>query len=465
MSQHSRPAGGRIAAMPRKPDAAGLPAPVADGLVLRRATSRDVDALTGLQASVQADPGGNANAAASAWAGDLLSGAHPTVNVDDTSVVEDPRTGALVSSLTLVRQTWSYAGIPVGVGRIELVATDARYRRRGLVSRQLELLHGWSAERGDLLQVITDLMFFHGELGYQMALTQRTGRGGDTRALPRAGAGGEPVTLRPAVRADIPAFLAIDKHLRDRVLLSCLRDERQWAYELDGRSAESMMRDKVHTVLAGSRPAGYVVTGYGGIPTFPIPEWFPGSPRPERAVSVASFELLPGICWLDVAPSMLRQLTARPAQDGYMLWLGTDHPAYTALGNLLYRRPPTVSWFVRAAEPARFIAHIGPALEARLAGSAASNFTGMLRLHLYTSGLLLRFDEGHLVHAGPWAEPSRRASDASMPEQMFLQLLLGHAAFADVAVAFPDCRLQTLAGQALLPVLFPRQASAIWPLA
>jgi hypothetical protein len=444
-----------------------LPTRLPNDLILRQATAHDREALIRLQATAHVGPNGGTNLASSEWIRDLLNDEHPTVTPADTSVVEDPRTGNIVSSLTLVRQTWCYGAIPLGVGRVELVATDPAYRRRGLINRQLRLLHEWSAERGDALQAITDLMYFHGELGYHMALTQRAGRGGWTNELPVTPASGEPVLLRTATTADIPAFRRVDEDLRRRVLLSCLRDEPAWAYELTGRSAKSMVRDTIlaiETPAARERdPIGYVVIGYGGIPTFPIPRWLPGAPCPEPVVSVSGFELRAGSSWLDIVPSVLRQVAV--THDGYFLWLGQDHPAYSTLDDRLVRRPPNVGWFIRVPDPAAFLTLVAPVLERRLSGSIAARFSGELRLHLYTYGLVLEFTQGRLTRVRRWDGANRRESDASLPEQMFVQQLLGHATFAELAPAFPDCRLQTATAAALLTVLFPKETSTIWPLA
>ena len=39
----------------------------------------------------------------------------------------------------------------------ELVGTKKEYRRRGLVRQQFEVMHEWSAERGELVQIITGI--------------------------------------------------------------------------------------------------------------------------------------------------------------------------------------------------------------------------------------------------------------------------------------------------------------------
>ena len=128
------------------------------GLVLRRATPADVDALAAFNAEVLRGRGSTGPAAdMGAWTRDLLRGDHPTVGPGDFTVVEEARTGAIVSSLCLISQTWSYDGIAFGAGQPELVGTHPAYRRRGLVRAQFEWVHRWSADRGQLVQGITGI--------------------------------------------------------------------------------------------------------------------------------------------------------------------------------------------------------------------------------------------------------------------------------------------------------------------
>ena len=138
-----------------------LPRDLGDNLVLRRATPADTEALTAFNAEIhrERDTEGPDERVA-AWTRDLMSGGHPTFRPQDFTVVEDTRTGAIVSSLNLISQTWAYEGIPFKVGRVELVGTHPDYRNRGLIRAQFEVVHRWSAARGELVQGITGIPFY-----------------------------------------------------------------------------------------------------------------------------------------------------------------------------------------------------------------------------------------------------------------------------------------------------------------
>jgi hypothetical protein len=434
------------------------------GLLLRDALASDRDALGELLAAVHAGPDGTPNASVGRWQRDLFDRGHPTVRGADMLVVEDRDSGALVSSLMMVPQTWSFGGVPIPISLIELAATDPRYRGQQLHKRQLLALFARSDARGDLLQGATDVLYHGDDVGLQSAITQRAGRGGRLGDLPSAPVAAEPVRLRTAELRDVDTLSELERLVRERVLLACIRDDAQWRHELDGRSPDSMVHDELVMIEGPAGPVGYAVVGYGGIPSFPIPSWLPGLPCPEPVVSVARFELFPGASWLDVTPSVVRQLTASRGAAGYMLWLGRQHPAYDALGDLLVRRPPEMGWFLRVPDMVALLRRIATVLEGRLRNNAGEAFTGELRLHLYRDGIHLRFSDGALATVERWSDHSRRGSDASLPSRMLLQLVLGQASWDELAPAFPDCRLQTNAGRALLPLLFPKLPSSVWPL-
>ena len=109
---------------------------------------------------------------------DLMRGDMPNFAVEDWTVVEEGGSGEIVSALFLISQTWSYGGIEIPVGRIELVATHPDYRRRGLVRVQMEVVHEWSRQRGELMMGITGIPWYYRQFGYEMAAEHRGGTDG-----------------------------------------------------------------------------------------------------------------------------------------------------------------------------------------------------------------------------------------------------------------------------------------------
>ena len=180
-----------------------------DGLIIRQGTPADGEALAKFNREIHGEDEWDGKGVAD-WTLDLISGEGPTFAPGDFTIVEDPQTGAIVSSCCTISQVWTYAGIPFKVGRPELVGTHPDYRRRGLVRQQFEILHGWSAERGELVQAITGIPYYYRQFGYEMTLNLGGGRSGWEENIPPLKEGqAEPFTFSLAEPADIPFLMAL----------------------------------------------------------------------------------------------------------------------------------------------------------------------------------------------------------------------------------------------------------------
>ena len=119
-----------------------LPINLGDGLVLRRSSVADAEALSDFNARVHSDEGPDKpDQRVWAWTHDLMTKPHPTFQTSDFTIVEDVDKVQIVSAMNLIPQTWTYAGNPFKVGRPELVGTLPEYRNRGQVRRQFEVIH------------------------------------------------------------------------------------------------------------------------------------------------------------------------------------------------------------------------------------------------------------------------------------------------------------------------------------
>jgi len=432
-----------------------------DGLLLRRATHDDTDALVAFNERIHSEHEGHKDFRVGVWTRDLMSKPHPTFQVDDFTVVEDTQSHKIVSSLNLISQTWSYGGIPFGVGRPELVGTDPAYRGRGLVRAQFEVVHQWSAERGEMLQAITGIPYYYRLFGYEMCLNLDGGRAGYLPQVPKLGEGKtEPYVIRPA-REDDLFFIAelYDLGCR-RSPVSCVWGEALWRYELFGKSPDNVNRYDICIIATtqGER------VGILGIVPY----------RWGTMLTTRLYELKPGVSWAAVTPSVVRYLWGNgPKTPTYMgdepfgafgFWLGEDHPVYHVLSDALPRVRKPYAWYIRIPDLAVFIRHIAPVLEQRLAGSYLVGHTGEMRLTFYRDGLCLGFERGRLVKVENWKPfPQGHSGEAAFPGLTFLQLLVGYRSLQELRYAFSDCWTGNDEARALLEALFPRQPSEILP--
>ena len=155
-----------------------------DDLILRRGTPADAEALAQFNGKVHADPEDGFAEFIAGWVHELTSGNHPTTQAEDFTIVENIKTGEIVSTLCLIGQTWNYDGIPFQVGRPELVGTHEDYRRRGLVRKQFDVVHQWSEQRGQVMQIITGIPWFYRQFGYEMAVNLGGRRQGFLEHIP-----------------------------------------------------------------------------------------------------------------------------------------------------------------------------------------------------------------------------------------------------------------------------------------
>jgi len=439
----------------------GILRDLGDGLVLRRANPTDVEELTAFNGVIHGDNEPDARRVA-AWTRDLFEKPHPTYNVEDFTIVEDTHTGKIVSSLNLISQTWSYGGIEFGVGRPELVGTHPDYRNRGLVRAQFEVVHQWSAERGELVQAITGIPYYYRLFGYEMAVNLDGGRAGYPMHIPRLKDDEkESYAIRLAEPADIPFMMELYERGVKRSLLACQRYEPIWRYELEGKSAENVNRLELYIVedLAGQPLAFF------GTPPF---AW-----GDMQAAQI--YEVKPGISWLAVTPSVIRFLEKLQAEHStgqenakpfgaFGFWLGEDHPVYHVIPHRLPYTRKSYAWYLRVPDLPAFMRKIAPVLEQRLETSYLPGYTGEIRLTFYNGGLRLTFENGRLAVAENYRPtPVGHEGDSAFPELTFLQLLFGYRSLDELRAAFPDIWTWKDDAYVLLNTLFPRQPSHIWP--
>ena len=431
------------------------------GLILRRSTSDDADALADFNASIHSDDGPEkTDERLGAWTRDLLTLPHPTFSPNDFTIVEEASTGRIVSSVCLIPQTWTYEGIPFGVGRTELVGTLPEFRKRGLVRAQYDEIHNWSAERGQMVQAITGIPYFYRKFGYEMALDLSGERYGYEAHVPKLKKGKkEPYRLRPATEADLPFMAEVYEQAHKRYPIACQRTPEIWKYEFDGQSEKHVNRlEKRIIENERGEPVGYLMH-----PFFSIMEGIEG-------IFAFAYELKTGVSWLAVTPSVVRYLWKtgkayakrdKRAISSFGFVLGVKHPVYEALGSKLPSRNREYAWYVRVPDLPGFIRHVGPALEDRLAASIAAGHTGKIRINRYSSILVLNLEQGKLTGV---EEEQRKASDygdLGFPELTILQVIFGRASFAELRAMLPDVYHDNEDAAILVDILFPKKHSNV----
>jgi hypothetical protein len=440
-----------------------LPMDLGDGLVLRRSCAEDAEAISDFNARVHSDDGmDNPDERLRAWTYDLMAKPHPTFKASDFTLVEEVSPRRIVSAMNLIPQTWSYAGIPFKVGRPELVGTLPEFRNRGLVRRQFEFIHQWSAQNGDQVQAITGIPYYYRLFGYEMAMNLQGGRAGYPTHIPRLKEGeDEPYRLRPANEDDIPLISQLYALGCKRSLVACEWDDSLWRYELVGKSESNVNRVVMRMIeTADGKPCGFI-THFGS-------SW-------GDMLAVQRFEILPEYSWLEVTPSVIRYLEStyqflqpehgeKKPFGAFGFWLGEDHPVYRVIPDKLPRIRKPYAWYLRVPDIAGFLHTIKPKLELRLAVSPMANYSGEIKITFYREGVRMLFDKGKLATIDAWLPtPVGHTGNAAFPPHTFLQLLFGYRNLEMLKASFVDCWTERDEFQSLLEALFPRLPSDVWP--
>jgi hypothetical protein len=433
-----------------------------NGLILRRSTPADAEKLSAFNAMIHSDDGpDHPDDRLGAWTTDLLTRPHPTFGSGDFTVVEEQATGRIVSSLNHISQTWAYDGIPFKVGRPELVGTLPEFRRRRLVRIQMEEVHRWSLERGELVQGITGIPHYYRRFGYEMGLELGGGRVGFEPLVPNLKEGqSEPFRLRPATEADIPFLMEVYNHGCQRSLVTTPRDEAIWRYELNGKSERNVNRQ--HILIIERAEGGEAV----GLLVHPWFNW-------NLGLVLFEYELKPGVSWLEVTPSVARYaletsreyaVRDKQAPEGKAavgFWHGSSHPVYEVWREKLPRIRPTYAWYVRVPDLPGFILHIAPALERRIAESYIPGYSGVLRVNMYQNGLKLVFERGLLKEAAPYRPEPADMGEVGLPDLTVLQLVFGYRSLDELKAAYADCYWDKDEARLVLSTLFPKRPSCV----
>ena len=438
-----------------------FPYDLGDGLVLRFAMPADTEALAQFNGRIhgQESPD-HFDPMVAAWTRDLCSEQHPMVGPSNVTLVEDTRTSKVVSSMCLIPQTWTYAGIPFGVGRLEAVGTDLDYRRRGFIRMQFEVLHAKSAAMGHFVQGVTGIPWYYRQFGYEYALDVDGGRMTYLVNIPPLKDGeAEPYRLRPmtsqTLKDDLPLVKALYERDCARSLIACQCPDWMWEAMFTWCSPDSFEAKHFQIIeTVEGRAVGYLALNRD--------IW-------GDQFLIDELVVIEGQSLRAVMPSVQRALKPIAEAEGakqnktvmvLFYKLNREHPVFEAMPELFQKTRPPYAWYIRVADVPGFLKRIAPALEARLARSPLAGHAGELKVNEYQTGLWLVFEQGKIVTVETWKPADAEEGHAAFPPLVFLRLLFGQCSLADLRSFYPDCWAKDEAA-ALLNVLFPQSNSCV----
>ncbi len=426
-----------------------------DSLILRFATVDDIEALAQFNGRIHG--GDHFNSFVAQWTREFASPSHPTCGPDNVTLVEDTQTKQIVSSMCLIPQTWTYDGIPFPVGRPEAVGTDPAYRRRGLIRAQFDVLHAKSDAAGHLAQGITGIPWYYRQFGYEYAIDLDGGRCVYPSLItPLKDGETEVYQFRLATLDDLPLVMELYDRDCARSLVACPRSAAEWKRSMFDVSPQSATYRALHIIETSEGcPIGVIRTSrelsWRGM--FPVRMFSVIEGQSLRALLPAALR------WLRTEAELVASAQQKPLPPLHFE-LGEQHPFFEAAPEAFHKIIPSYAWYIRVADVPKFLNHIAPILEQRLAQSALGGYSGEIKVTECVRGFKLNIKQGR-ISAEPWMPDDN--ANAMFAPYTFLQLLFGRRTLSDLRYMYPDCWAEDEAA-IVFETLFPRRHSNVIPL-
>ena len=431
-----------------------LPTDLGDGLLLRRAAEQDIPELGEFNIRVHSEDLEDPEVWLREWTRDLLAGQHPTTGLHNFTVVVDQNAGGrIISSAGLIPQEWRYEGISFGVGRPELIGTDAAFRRRGLIRKQMDVLHCWSEAQGHLAQAITGIPHYYRRFGYEMALNLGGSRLFPLDRLRKLAPDHSGWSVRDATMDDLPMLDKLYGRHCTASMISRPRDRDQWYYEMEGAHETSQYRRHFRVIESGTAksPLGYFE--FAAAPgRFLIREIAAAEGQSLRAVAMCAAR--------NLYQSESKDAGETSERPSLLFTVGAGHPVYEALARELAANSNPYAWYVRVSHLGAFLMALAPVLEQRVAQSVIAGYSGTKRLNCNVEALTMDWQAGKLASVEPFEPTHFYDGDAYFPEHAFLQLLFGFRSADDLHHSYPDFSSGNGETYVLLKTLFPCKPSS-----
>ena len=432
------------------------PEDLGDGYTLRWGTPADAEGYANLAArSFKKNQSEPDNQIVANYARDLLSGTHPLCPPERVALVVDA-SNHVVAAAALMDQPFMYAGIPLAVGRPEIVVSDTPVRKRGFIRHIMRWLHAKSADNGDIAQAITGIEYYYKQFGYEWSIDFPGGAKVLFSQLPPLASDAPIVTLRAVTTAELLPFISMYDADRQRpnVLVTTPLSAEYLTFTMH-QSLSSEGNLPYFIIDQHGRIIGYLLIGKCC--------W-------QGEMDVRGWGLAPGIIWKDyllatmhALPFIIPVLHKKPGEEvitAASLMLDSSHVIYPLLKSYLpHSAVDTYVWYMRVADLVPLLQKISPVLDVRLASSAFAGYSGTKHISFFRGGLELTWQQGQLTDVCHWQQPVESSkADACYPPGIMAQQIFGWRSLYELRSLGPDVSADNEAMQ-LLDILFPKTPS------
>jgi hypothetical protein len=373
---------------------------------------------------------------------ELLLHHFPGASFDDYQLIEDTRTGEIVSTTCLIPWDFQYEGIPLKAAQLEQVLSHPDYRRHGLVRIQIKRFMQIVKERQFDLSFIWGIPYYYRQYGYAYCID-----GSMYEALPAwripeiGGAPSSPYLIKTAGLEDIPALTELYDKAGRLLQFYATRSQAHWHYLLE--NARFPIR-----IIEDSR-TGQVV-GYFGC----------AKRSDSSRISVDES----GILNQEAGLAVLRALKKETGGEILISW-----PQNNTLSRLARNFGSVTQtgcqWLVHITDLVGFLTKITPVLERRLAASDCEGLNREIIINLFRQAYKMRFVSGKLVTVEPLgfvdASMGADGGDLCIPPEALVRLFTGYRGLEELRDAWPDITMKADCRR-IIEVLFPKMDSYLY---
>ena len=373
-------------------------------------------------------------------------------------VARNPENGEVVSSCCLIPQNLRYGNIPIQAGNPEFVGTDAAFRRKGLISKQFDIMHQWSDENGDDIQIIGGIPFFYRKYGYEMTVTMSHSHSDHPAVLEDIKAPENEVIFDMATDKDIPDLIRLFGKEYQHYLLTGDWSKQDWHYKLVDQKNNGCGSEKIFIL----RRKNGVLIGAARYSNMPD----------EGKFYLMAAEIDPVLTtWDEVEQALLLQLKrsvdehekSTPGKiKEVCINLPKSHPLMVRVGHLFRRHNEGYAWYIRVPDWVKFLNKVKPVLEENIHQSPYRGLSRTISISLYSTGLKIEFKKGVIVSIKPWQPEPHEKSDFCCPEQVFAHLVFGHRTIKEIKHLYVDCYGKKDAEE-FINYCFPKRDSYLCP--
>lgn len=359
--------------------------------------------------------------------------------------VQQVKTGVVASSLSLMRLTWTYEGIPFEVAEAGIVSTREEYRKRGLVREQFEVYHRLALQAGCLVSIIEGIPHFYRQFGYEYVLPMGGGLELRPDQVPDLAEGeSSPYQVRLATAQDMPILQGFyAESVKDLCVASVLSEE-VWEYQ-DSLPEGCADRKATYLVQRDGELVGYLRMTGGEDSDWNKGVRIVGASLPHQDACMAALRFAKRVALQERKEHRIR------------IELPHDVPLVQAAADLGGQPKGPYAWLVRVLDPVRFLLTIAPALERRLARSPMAGLSQDFAMNLYKEVIVLRLRKGRLLNVA--AVPRAPVRHLQCPPTVIPTIWFGYRSVAEVMDWYADAACKDKASQRVAEVLFPKRDS------